>query len=215
MIMRTNYDNQLAELNRELTEMGGLCERIISLAAGMLDGWEPSQAEQVQKTGAQIDEMERSIEAVCMRLLLRQQPVAGDLRRVSAALKMITDLERIGDQAEDIAEIVPHMAGEEKQTHADIQAMAGHAIAMVTDSVNAYIRQDISLARDVLAHDDIVDADFVRIKKALIGAVAADPAQGEYALDLLMIAKYFERIADHATNVAEWGIYGVTGTHEE
>lgn len=213
--MRTNYDNQLAELNRELTDMGGLCEQIISLAAGMLDGWEPAQAEQVQKTGAQIDEMERSIEAVCMRLLLRQQPVAGDLRRVSAALKMITDLERIGDQAEDIAEIVPHMIGEEKQTHAKIQTMASHAIAMVTDSVDAYIRQDISLARAVLAHDDIVDADFVQIKKALIGTVAADPAQGEYALDLLMIAKYFERIADHATNVAEWVIYGVTGAHEE
>lgn len=212
--MRVFYDNQLKELNQELTRMGGLCEQIIGFAAQALTDWNEDLAEKVKKTGAEIDEMERSIEAVCMRLLLRQQPVAGDLRFVSAALKMITDLERIGDQAEDIVEIVPNMVEAGKNAHPKIQKMAKHAISMVVDSVDAYTRQDMELAKAVLEHDDIVDSDFVQIKKELIGAIAANPAQGEDTLDLLMIAKYFERIADHATNVAEWVMYGMTGTHE-
>ena len=212
--MRISYDNQLKELNQELTRMGGLCEQIIGFAAQALTDWNEDLAEKVKKTGAEIDEMERSIEAVCMRLLLRQQPVAGDLRFVSAALKMITDLERIGDQAEDIVEIVPNMVEAGKNAHPKIQKMAKHAISMVVDSVDAYTRQDMELAKAVLEHDDIVDSDFVQIKKELIGAIAANPAQGEDTLDLLMIAKYFERIADHATNVAEWVMYGMTGTHE-
>ncbi len=212
--MRIFYDNQLKELNQELTRMGGLCEQIIGFAAQALTDWNEDLAEKVKKTGAEIDEMERSIEAVCMRLLLRQQPVAGDLRFVSAALKMITDLERIGDQAEDIVEIIPNMGQTGKNAHPKIQEMAKHAISMVVDSVDAYTRKDMELAKAVLEHDDIVDSDFVQIKKELIGAIAANPAQGEDTLDLLMIAKYFERIADHATNVAEWVIYGMTGTHE-
>ena len=212
--MRISYDNQLKELNQELTRMGGLCEQIIGFAAQALTQWNEDLAEKVKKTGAEIDEMERSIEAVCMRLLLRQQPVAGDLRFVSAALKMITDLERIGDQAEDIVEIIPNMDQTGKNAHPKIQEMAKHAISMVVDSVDAYTRKDMELAKAVLEHDDIVDSDFVQIKKELIGAIAANPAQGEDTLDLLMIAKYFERIADHATNVAEWVIYGMTGTHE-
>jgi len=212
--MRIFYDNQLKELNQELTRMGGLCEQIIGFAAQALTDWNEDLAEKVKKTGAEIDEMERSIEAVCMRLLLRQQPVAGDLRFVSAALKMITDLERIGDQAEDIVEIIPNMGQTCKNAHPKIQEMAKHAISMVVDSVDAYTRQDMELAKAVLEHDDIVDSDFVQIKKELIGAIAANPAQGEDTLDLLMIAKYFERIADHATNVAEWVMYGMTGTHE-
>lgn len=212
--MRIFYDNQLKELNQELTRMGGLCEQIIGFAAQALTQWDEDLAEKVKKTGAEIDEMERSIEAVCMRLLLRQQPVAGDLRFVSAALKMITDLERIGDQAEDIVEIIPNMDQTGKNAHPKIQEMAKHAISMVVDSVDAYTRKDMELAKAVLEHDDIVDSDFVQIKKELIGAIAANPAQGEDTLDLLMIAKYFERIADHATNVAEWVIYGMTGTHE-
>lgn len=212
--MRISYDNQLKELNQELTRMGGLCEQIIGFAAQALTQWNEDLAEKVKKTGAEIDEMERSIEAVCMRLLLRQQPVAGDLRLVSAALKMITDLERIGDQAEDIVEIVPNMGETGKNAHPKIQEMAKHAISMVVDSVDAYTRQDMELAKAVLAHDDIVDSDFVQIKKELIGDIASNPAQGEDTLDLLMIAKYFERIADHATNVAEWVMYGMTGTHE-
>lgn len=212
--MRIFYDNQLKELNQELTRMGGLCEQIIGFAAQALTQWDEDLAEKVKKTGAEIDEMERSIEAVCMRLLLRQQPVAGDLRFVSAALKMITDLERIGDQAEDIVEIIPNMDQTGKNAHPKIQEMAKHAISMVVDSVDAYTRKDMELAKAVLEHDDIVDSDFVQIKKELIGDIASNPAQGEDTLDLLMIAKYFERIADHATNVAEWVIYGMTGTHE-
>lgn len=212
--MRIFYDNQLKELNQELTRMGGLCEQIIGFAAQALTQWNEDLAEKVKKTGAEIDEMERSIEAVCMRLLLRQQPVAGDLRFVSAALKMITDLERIGDQAEDIVEIIPNMDQTGKNAHPKIQEMAKHAISMVVDSVDAYTRKDMELAKAVLEHDDIVDSDFVQIKKELIGDIASNPAQGEDTLDLLMIAKYFERIADHATNVAEWVIYGMTGTHE-
>lgn len=212
--MRIFYDNQLKELNQELTRMGGLCEQIIGFAAQALTQWDEDLAQKVKKTGAEIDEMERSIEAVCMRLLLRQQPVAGDLRFVSAALKMITDLERIGDQAEDIVEIVPNMGETGKNAHPKIQEMAKHAISMVVDSVDAYTRQDMELAKAVLDRDDVVDSDFVQIKKELICSIAANPAQGEDTLDLLMIAKYFERIADHATNVAEWVIYGMTGTHE-
>ena len=212
--MRISYDNQLKELNQELTRMGGLCEQIIGFAAQALTQWNEDLAEKVKKTGAEIDEMERSIEAVCMRLLLRQQPVAGDLRLVSAALKMITDMERIGDQAEDIVEIVPNMGETGKNAHPKIQEMAKHAISMVVDSVDAYTRQDMELAKAVLEHDDVVDSDFVQIKKELIGDIASNPAQGEDTLDLLMIAKYFERIADHATNVAEWVMYGMTGTHE-
>ena len=169
----------------------------------------------MKKVGGEIDEMERSIETVCMRLLLRQQPVARDLRVVSAGLKIITDLERIGDQAEDIAEIAESIQGENPEGYGDIQLMAQHAASMVTDSVDAYIRQDVELAKNVLTFDDQVDGDFRRIRKELIQAIAREPEQGEKTLDLLMIAKYFERIADHATNVAEWVIYSVTGTHEE
>lgn len=212
--MRENYENQLAQLNQNLTQMGELCEQIIDYSSRLLVSWDKDLAKQVKKVGGEIDEMERSIETVCMRLLLRQQPVARDLRVVSAGLKIITDLERIGDQAEDIAEIAESIQGENPEGY-DIQLMAQHAASMVTDSVDAYIRQDVELAKNVLTFDDQVDGDFRRIRKELIQAIAREPEQGEKTLDLLMIAKYFERIADHATNVAEWVIYSVTGTHEE
>ena len=212
--MRENYENQLAQLNQNLTRMGELCEQIIDYSSRLLVSWNKDLAKQVKKVGGEIDEMERSIETVCMRLLLRQQPVARDLRVVSAGLKIITDLERIGDQAEDIAEIAESIQGENPEGY-DIQLMAQHAASMVTDSVDAYIRQDVELAKNVLTFDDQGDGDFRRIRKELIQAIAREPEQGEKTLDLLMIAKYFERIADHATNVAEWVIYSVTGTHEE
>ncbi len=211
--MRVNYDRQLEQLNQELTQMGQLCEQIIDLASRLLDAWDTGLVGQVKTIGGEIDEMERSIETVCMRLLLRQQPVARDLRFISAALKIITDLERIGDQAEDIVEILPQIQTKTKTNLNKIQEMAKHAMLMVNQSVDAYIRQDMTLAKAVLVHDDVVDADFMQIKTELIQAIARNPEQGEDTLDLLMIAKYFERIADHATNVAEWVIYGVTGTH--
>ena len=154
----------------------------------------------------------RSIESLCLKLLLQQQPVARDLRQISAALKMITDMERIGDQAEDIAEIVSFLDGAAE--HDDLlRQMAQAVIRMVTDSVDAYVKQDTNLAKRVIARDDQVDEYFSQVKRRLIGCIARDPENGESVLDLLMIAKYYERIGDHATNIAEWVIFSVTGAH--
>ena len=150
-----------------------------------------------------------------MKLLLQQQPVARDLRQISAALKMITDMERIGDQAEDIAEIIEYLNGENQNGSVPVQEMAQAAIKMVTESVDAYVNKDVALAEKVLKEDDIIDEYFMESKKRLIKMVADNPENGEYALDFLMVAKYFERIGDHATNIAEWVIFSVTGVHEE
>ena len=212
--MREAFEGQLNLLHKELTEMGAQCEQIISLASQALTHWDQEIGKQVSQVGGAIDEKERTIEAICMKLLLRQQPVAKDLRAVSAALKMITDMERIGDQAEDIVEIVPHMAAYAHEEDPRLREMARESIAMVTDSVDAYVKQDLYLAKAVQMHDDVVDNYFVQIKNALIDRIAQNPSEGEYALDLLMIAKYFERIGDHATNVAEWVEYSVTGSHK-
>lgn len=212
--MREQFEEQLSLLHQQLTRMGALCETIIDLACRALSQWDANLALEVSRVGASIDEMERTIETICMKLLLRQQPVAKDLRAVSAALKMITDMERIGDQAEDIVEIIPHMAQYGHPEDPRIREMAKQTIAMVTDSVDAYIKQDVYLAKNVQMHDDVVDNYFLQIKEALIERIAQNPAEGEYALDLLMIAKYFERIGDHATNVAEWVEFSVTGNHK-
>ena len=213
--MRGIFEGQLELLHKELTEMGALCEQIIGLASQALTNWNEELGKQIKLMGAGIDEKERTIETICMKLLLRQQPVAGDLRAISAALKMITDMERIGDQAEDIAEIVPHMTSHVYEEYPKIREMAKETIAMVTDSVEAYIKQDVYLAKAVQMHDDVVDNYFLRVKDGLIDLIAKDPTKGGDALDVLMIAKYFERIGDHATNVAEWVEYSVTGTHQE
>lgn len=213
--MRELFEEQLQLLNQELTEMGCLCEEIISMASQALVSYDEALGQKVSKVGAKIDEEERTIEAICMRLLLRQQPVARDLRAISAALKMITDMERIGDQAEDIVEIVPHMTVREHESYPKIREMARESMAMVTDSVDAYVKQDVYLAKAVQMHDDVVDNYFVRVKSGLIDMIAQNPEEGEYALDLLMIAKYFERIGDHATNIAEWVEYSVTGEHKQ
>ena len=205
--MRELFEEQLLLLNQELTEMGSLCEEIISLATQALGSYTKELGEKVSKVGAKIDEEERTIETICMRLLLRQQPVAGDLRAVSAALK------RIGDQAEDIVEIIPCMIAHPHEEYPKIREMAKETIAMVTDSVDAYVKQDVYLAKAVQMHDDVVDNYFTRIKSGLIDMIAKNPDEGEYALDLLMIAKYFERIGDHATNIAEWVEFSVTGSH--
>ena len=213
--MRSNFDRQLAQLNTELTQMGETCAKAISLAAQALEERDVSKAAPVAELEAQTNEQERSIEALCLKLLLQQQPVARDLRQISAALKMITDMERIGDQAEDIAEIVAFLDGRQAENDALLKEMAKAVIQMVTESVDAYVKCDIMLAKKVIAADDVVDEQFARVKQSLIGKIAADPADGEYALDLLMIAKYYERIGDHATNIAEWVIYSVTGTHKD
>lgn len=213
--MRSRFDEQLAQLHRELIEMGALCERVIALASRALTTGDKSLAQQVPPLDRDIDRKERDIENLCLRLLLHQQPVAGDLRRISAALKMITDMERIGDQAEDIAEIITFLGGRGAENSNLLREMARSTIKMVTESVDAYVKHDTALADQVIAEDDTVDDYFARVKKDLIKRIAQDPDDGEFALDLLMIAKYFERIGDHATNIAEWVIFSVTGEHKE
>ena len=213
--MRNRFDEQLFELNREIIEMGAMCEEAISSAAKALTTGDLELAGQVKTNGGAIDQMERDIEGRCMKLLLHQQPVAKDLRLISAALKMITDMERIGDQAEDIAEIVIFLNGHTMEGMEMIAEMARETIKMVTASVDAFVKKDIELAKQVIAQDDVVDDYFSKVKCGIINLIAENSADGEFALDLLMIAKYFERIGDHATNIAGWVIYSVTGTHKE
>lgn len=213
--MRNRFDEQLFELNREIIEMGAMCEEAIAYAAKALSSGDIALATKVKNNGVAIDQKERDIEIRCMKLLLHQQPVARDLRLISAALKMITDMERIGDQAEDIAEIVTFLNGHTMEDMELIEEMARETIEMVTASVDAFVKKDVELAQKVIDQDDIVDDYFSRVKCGVISLVAENHADGEFALDLLMIAKYFERIGDHATNIAEWVIYSVTGTHKE
>ena len=213
--MRSRFDEQLAELNKELIEMGALCEEVIAMVSQALTAGDTAQARKVAPLDAEIDQKERSIESMCLKLLLQQQPVARDLRQISAALKMITDMERIGDQAEDIAEIVCFLNGRGAEDDGLMSEMARAAIKMVTESVDAYVKHDILLAEKVVGDDDTVDHYFDQVKNRLIEKIAQDPGDGEYALDLLMIAKYLERIGDHATNIAEWVEFSVTGVHKE
>ena len=213
--MRNRFDEQLTQLNRELIEMGALCEDAISLASESLLKNDRELAVKVGPLDSEIDRKERTIESLCLKLLLQQQPVARDLRQISAALKMITDMQRIGDQAEDIAEIIRsndvRPAGNSELLH----EMADATIKMVTESVDAFVKKDIAIAKKVIDDDDIVDNYFDQMKQKLITGIAKDPENGEYAIDILIIAKYFERIGDHAVNIAEWVIFSVTGEHKE
>lgn len=213
--MRNRFDEQLFELNRELIEMGAMCEEAIATATKALSSGDLKLAKKVRDNASAIDQMERDIEGRCMKLLLHQQPVAKDLRLISAALKMITDMERIGDQAEDIAEIVTFLDGRTMDGMQPVEDMARETIKMVTWSVDAFVKKDLDLAQEVLEHDNVVDDYFKNVKCDIIRLIAGNADDGEFALDLLMVAKYFERIGDHATNIAEWVIYSVTGTHKE
>ena len=213
--MRSRFDEQLAQLKCELIEMGALCEEAIALAAKALDEADVKLAAKVAPLSGEIDRMERNIESMCLKLLLSQQPVARDLRMISAALKLITDMERIGDQASDIAEIINFLDGRSIEECEYIGEMAKAAIRMVTDSVDAYVKQDVDAAHRVIAGDDVVDDYFDKVKTSLISLIANNPDEGRYALDLLMIAKYFARIGDHAVNIAEWVVFSVTGIHDE
>ena len=212
--MRNKFDQQLANLNDMLIEMGAMIERAISLAIRALVQQDGELASQAVKYDLEIDQMEKDIEAMCLRLLLQQQPVAKDLRLISAALKMITDMERIGDQAADISEITLLLIGEtyiKKLEH--IPQMAEATAKMVTESIDAYVKMDLDLARRVIEYDDVVDNLFDTVKADLIGMIQADKDCGGQAIDFIMIAKYFERIGDHATNIAEWVVFSITGRH--
>lgn len=213
--MRNRFDQQLEKLNVELVTMGALCEDALTYAIKALFDRESDMAERAEEAEKQIDQMEREIEAICMRLLLQQQPVARDLRVISSALKMIGDMERIGDQAADIAEIVKYLDEEEVPNLGHLREMSDFAAGMVTASINSFVRQDLNLAKKVILDDDVVDGYFEKVKEALIGIIAEGDRDGAFLLDILMIAKYIERIGDHATNIAEWVVYSITGEHPE
>lgn len=213
--MRRHFDKQLSQLNRELIDMGALCEEVIALASKALSGADKKMAEKVASLDSEIDQKERDIESLCLKMLLQQQPVARDLRQISAALKMITDMERIGDQAEDIAEIIHFLNGRTFENDEFLRKMARATIKMVTNSVDAYVNRDIMLAKSVIKADDEVDNYFDKIKNDLIDKIAKNPDDGEYYIDLIMIAKYFERIGDHAVNVAGWVIFSVSDNRTE
>lgn len=214
--MREYYLKQLELLNNLLIEMGSLIERAIETTIDALVNQDDDKARTAMELDEQIDQMEKDIESLCMKLLLQQQPVAGDLRLISSALKMITDMERIGDHATDISEICLSMPKEpmiKKLTH--LQQMAKETMYMLIKSVDAFVSRDMNLAHEVIERDDIVDDLFVQIKSELINLIHQNPDNGHQALDLMMIGKYFERIGDHATNIAEWVIFSMTGKHEE
>lgn len=211
--MRGTFEQQLGILHKELIEMGAMCESAIANATKALMDGDVTLADQAQAIDQRIDEKEREIEALCLKLLLRQQPVARDLRQVSSALKMITDMERIGDQAAEIAEITRLANIKTQDSTLSLKDMAKATIRMVTDSIDAFVRADLTLARSVILYDDVVDDYFDTIKQELIQLIRRDANRGEYVIDLLMIAKYFERIGDHATNIAEWVEFSITGMH--
>ncbi len=211
--MRNRFDQQLERLHVEMIQMGALCEDAIAAAAEALIRGDEDLARSAQEAERVIDQKEREIESLCLKLLLQQQPVAKDLREISSALKMISDLERIGDQASDIAELTRFARVPEGSGLVHIGEMAKAVIHMVTDSVDSFVKRDLDLARSVCSQDDRVDELFNQVKRELIALIAADAASGELWLDLIMVAKYLERIGDHATNVAEWVEYGITGVH--
>lgn len=211
--MRSKFDEQLELLNVELIKMGSLCEDAISSAIRALLENDRKLAQDVFLIDGEIDQMERDIESLCMKLLLQQQPVASDLRLISSAIKMISDMERIGDQASDIAEISEFISVNEDDKRL-IGDMSNAAIRMVTRSIDSFVRRDIELAYDVIEADDAVDGLFDRVKNVLITTIANFPGRGGYCLDLLMIAKYLERIGDHATNIAEWVEFSITGLYK-
>lgn len=213
--MRNLYQEQLHTLHREMTEMGVLCVQAVALAVQVSTQGKGGLVERIQGMEADIDKKERDIESLCLKLILHQQPVATDLREVSSALKMISDLERIGDQAADIAELSQFTSQQEGKTAADLREMAKETMRMVSDSIDAFVKRDLALARSVIAYDDVVDRWFDRIKGDLVRAIAADGNQGSQWLDLLMVAKYLERIGDHATNIAEWVEYAILGKHDQ
>ena len=214
-MMRNRFDRQLTELNQDMIQMGHMIGQAIGMAISALNNRDKEQAEKVIDYDDEINEEERIIENLCLKLLLQQQPVAGDLRQISSALKMITDLERIGDQTSDIAELLPYLQqGDITFSKVHIKEMAEATIKMVTDAIDSFVRQDLPLAHQVMEYDNVVDELFNKVKKELIQLIGEHRESGEFCIDLLMVAKYFERIGDHAVNVAEWVQYSLTGKKE-
>ncbi|MCL2071032.1 MAG: phosphate signaling complex protein PhoU [Oscillospiraceae bacterium] len=213
--MRNKFLGQLEALHEMLLEMGTLVQIGITKAADALKSQDKALAKEVIESDNEINQIEKDIEALCMKILIRQNPVAGDFRLVSSALKMITDMERIGDQAADIAEISTYFDKPFIKKLEHIPQMAEATIKMVTDSINAFVKNDLELANQVIAQDDLVDELFTTVKNDLIALIGKDANNGEQAIDLIMVAKYFERIGDHATNIAEWVVYSITGTHPD
>lgn len=214
--MKSRFDEQLFELNREIIEMGAMCEEAISGATQALINNDTSLAKKILEESIKIDQMEREIEAHCMKLLLHQQPVARDLRLISSALKMITDMERIGDQTADIAEIIQTGKAFAKDQMEEIDKMAANVRKMVRQSVKAYVEKDLELARKVQVADQMVDESFDKVRDQLIAYIKE--AQGHHSkeiFNLIMITKYLERIGDHATNIAEWVEFSITGVHKK
>lgn len=213
--MRNRFDKQLVELNNELIQMGSLIEKAIELAFSALIRQDVKRAKDAIRFDEEINHQEKVVESLCLKLLLEQQPVAGDLRLISAALKMITDMERIGDHAADISEITILLGEAPYLNHMqEIKEMAKETTMMVVNSVEAFVTKDVARAEQVIKQDDKVDLLFDRVKKGIIELIAKDATNGEQAADLLMVAKYFERIGDHATNIAEWVLFSITGVHK-
>ena len=214
--MRNRFDHQLEMLNSELITMGALCEESVTYAMNALFKGDMDMAKRAIEAERRIDQKERDIETLCMRLLLQQQPVARDLRVISSALKMISDMERIGDHAEDIAEIAGYIEEAEGiPQEENLQLMARAAASMVTESVDSFVKKDLELAKKVIVDDNIVDGYFDKVKDDLIEMISQEPGKGRLYLDLLMVAKYLERVADHTTNIGEWVVYSITGEHPE
>lgn len=214
--MRNRFDRQLKELNNEMIEMGAMIEAAIEKAVSALVNQDVEKAKEAVKGDDVINHQEKNIENLCLKLLLQQQPVARDLRQISAALKMVTDMERIGDHAADISEITIALASQpyvKKLEH--IQEMAKETMQMIVKAVDAFVEKDKEKAIAVMEQDDVVDDLFDAVKKELIGLIHENPENGEQAADLLMVAKYFERIGDHATNISEWVVFSITGIHKE
>lgn len=213
--MRNRFDRQLAQLSTELITMGALCEEAITGAVRYLTDKEESSKTMCLDSDKQIDKKERDIETLCLKLILQQQPVAKDLRVVSAALKMISDMERIGDQASDIVEIAPYVVKKGTLGETHIREMADAAVKMVSESVESFVKMDLDIAYLVIEHDNIVDDLFDKVKGELVKSIAQGQEDAEALMDLFMIAKYLERIGDHAENIAEWVIYSITGEHRK
>lgn len=216
MSARTEFDHELEILHLDMIRMGGLIEDAIDKSIDALEKRDRDLAARVIENDKQIDDLERVIETQCLRLLLKQQPVAKDLRAISTALKMITDMERIGDHASDIADLMLRF-GEEPYIRAleHIPLMAGIASSMVKDSVTAFVKSDVALSHEIMARDDEVDSLFETVKRDIIEILVHLPEQANQCIDFMMIAKYLERIGDHAVNIAEWVVFFVTGEHKD